>query len=105
MSQKVINNGSKGVAPIDPKSMDIRDVAEAAYMLQATSTLLRQSFGIVSFTNTLQDKPFTDDELKDFARCFDVVHKTCNVLGAALSKYVNDNKDTKYGFHRPVKGN
>lgn len=104
MSQKVIDKGTKGVAPIDPKSMDIRDVAEAAYMLQATGTLLRQSFGIVSFTNTLQDKPFTDDELKDFARCFDVVHKTCNVLSGALFKYVNDNKDSKYGFKRTVKG-
>ena len=34
---------------------------EAAYMLQATA-LLRQSFGIVSFTNSSRMKPFTDAE-------------------------------------------
>ena len=100
MSQKVIEKGAKGVAPIDPKQMDLRDINEAAYMLQATATLLRQSFGIVSFTNTLQDHPFSDTELKDFARCFDVVHKTCVTLSAALSKYLQDN----YGVKSVVKG-
>ena len=81
MSQKVINNGSK-VAPIDPKQMDLREFNEAAYMLQATA-LLRQS--LVSFlfehsSGSLLPMPIW----KEFARCFDLVHKTC-VLSTAFS--------------------
>lgn len=92
-------NLSSGSLAVDPTKMDDRDLCEGAYMLQATGTLLRQAFGIVSLTNTLQKNPMSDSELKSFAQNFDVVHKTVNVMGAALMEYV---KSRKHGASVPV---
>lgn len=59
-------------------------------MLQATGTLLRQAFGIICLTNSLQSNPMSDSELKSFAQSFDLVHKTCNSFGAALREFVSN---------------
>ena len=75
---------SSGTVKIDPRKMDPSDIQEAANMLHACSTLLRQSFGIVCMFNDIQDNPMSESELKSFAQNFDVVHKTCNVFSAAL---------------------
>lgn len=78
-----------GNVSLDPSKMDDRDLIEGAYMLQATGTLLRQAFGIISLTNSLHDNPMSDSELKSFAQSFDLVHKTCNSFGAALRDFVS----------------
>lgn len=87
-TDKIINK-STGSAEVDPKKMDTSDLLEAAYMLQASATLLRQSFGIVSMTNTLLDSPLEDRDLKEFAKHWDVVHKTLGVFVKGLKDYLN----------------
>lgn len=77
-----------GTAEVDPKKMDSSDLLEAAYMLQASATLLRQSFGIVSMTNTLLDSPLDDKDMKEFAKHWDVVHKTIGVFVKGLKDYL-----------------
>lgn len=77
----------EGSIALDPKKMSSSDIIEGAYMLQATGTLLRQSFGIVCMTNSLQENPMSDSELKAFGQNFDMVHKTVNVMGKALFEY------------------
>lgn len=79
---------SQGAVPIDPSKMETRDLLEGAYMLQASATLLRQAFGIVSMTNTLLDKPLSDKDLQEFAKNFDLVHKTIGVFVSGLKDYI-----------------
>lgn len=81
-----------GNVSLDPSKMDDRDLIEGAYMLQAAGTLLRQAFGIISLTNSLQDNPMSDSELKSFAQSFDIVHRTCNSFGEALRSFVNNRR-------------
>lgn len=80
---------SSGNVAVDPSKMSYSDLVEGAYMLQAAGTLLRQAFGIVSLTNSLQENPLSDSELKSFASCFDTVHKIVNTIGKALFDYAS----------------
>lgn len=86
--QQLVN--SEGSISLDPSKMSYSDIIEGAYMLQATGTLLRQAFGIVCMTNSLQDNPMSDAELKAFGQNFDLVHKTVNVMGKALFEYAKN---------------
>lgn len=86
-------NKQSGSINLDPTKMSFTDLVEGAYMLQATGTLLRQAFGIISLTNSLQENPMSDSELKSFAQSFDLVHKTCNTFGVALRDYANKQKE------------
>lgn len=86
-------NKQVGSAELDPRKMETSDLLEAAYMLQASATLLRQSFGIVSMTNTLLDSPLEDKDLKEFAKHWDTVHKTIGVFVKGLQEYIKTRKD------------
>lgn len=81
-----------GNLSLDPSKMDTRDLVEGYYMLLSAACLLRQSFGIISMTNSLLESPLSESELKSFANQFDIVHKTINVVGAGLQKYINERK-------------
>lgn len=83
---------SSGSVSLDPTKIAKRDLVEAYYMLISSATLLRQSFGIVSLTNSLLDGSLTDSELKSFANQFDLVHKTLNSFASGLKVYI-DHKD------------
>lgn len=82
-----------GSVALDPSKMDIRDLVEGVHMIDATCTLLRQSFGIVSLTNSLSESPMSDSELKSFANQFDLVHKTLSVMRNSLAAYVSKRPD------------
>lgn len=84
---------SSGSLAIDPTKLDSRDLFEGAAMLQASATLLRQSFGIVSMTNSLLDKPFSEDDLKSMAARFDAIHKLLNTCAVGIKSFI----DSRYG--------
>lgn len=84
--QRILKAGASG--PVDPASLDRTDLAEASYMAEASATLLRQSFGIVVMFNSLQEHPMSDDELKNFAKEFDLVHNTVRSIAAGIRKFV-----------------
>lgn len=86
---------STGAVEVDPSNMETSDLLEGAYMLQAAATLLRQSFGIVSMTNSLLGKPLSDKDLKEFASNFDLVHKTLGVFVKGLKDYIESRESNK----------
>lgn len=67
------------------------DVLESAKMADATCTLLRQSFGIVTLFNGFSDNPMSESELKNFATQFDLIHKVLQATVRALSEYACKN--------------
>lgn len=87
---------SSGNLAIDPSKLDSRDLFEGAAMLQASATLLRQSFGIVSMANTLLDKPLSETDLKDMATNFDTIHKLLNATAFGIKTYI-DRRDGNKG--------
>lgn len=89
MEKKLKNSGN---VALDPSKMDTRDFVEGYYMLISAACLLRQSFGIISMTNSLLESPLSESDLKSFANQFDIVHKTINVVSAGLQKYINGRK-------------
>lgn len=89
MDKKLKNSGT---VSLDPSKMDTRDLIEGYYMLISAACLLRQSFGIISMTNSLLESSLTQSELKSFANQFDIVHKTINVVSAGLKGYIDGRK-------------
>lgn len=94
---------SKNKVSVDLSQMSSGDLIESSYMLQASATLLRQSFGIVMMSNDLLDDKLSQEDLKTFAKNFDNVHEVCRGFSHKLGLLANDRRKEEQAKKEDVK--